>query len=97
MSAPRNRVRRYGVHVRAVMSDTRWTLLPLAARAAWLQLTDLADVMPELRAPVRNAPDAADLARLLSSQSDEMDAAIAALVSRNILEPVAGGYRLKAY
>lgn len=90
--------KQFGVHVRAVMSDPRWSVLPLSARAAWMQLTDLGDVMPELRAPMRNRTvTLADMARLLGADPDELGAAVAQLVQRDILEPVAGGYRLKAY
>ncbi|WP_233582245.1 MULTISPECIES: hypothetical protein [Asaia] len=90
--------RRYGVHARSVMADPRWSVLPLAARGMWLHLTDIADVMPELRAPVRGqAVTVPDLARLLAAEPNEVIRAISHLVNRDIIEPVSDGYRLKAY
>lgn len=87
-----------GKHVRAVMGDRRWILLPLAARAVWLQLTDLADVMPELRHPVSGAAvDESELCRLLAASADEFHNALTSLVERQIVEPVPGGYRLRVY
>ncbi|MFT8586801.1 hypothetical protein [Acetobacter papayae] len=80
------------------MADRRWPLLPLSARAAWLQLTDLGDVMPELRQPrMGGAVTADELCRLLSAHSDELAGALRHLVERQIMEPVANGYRLKVY
>lgn len=87
-----------GKHARAVMGDRRWTLLPLSARAAWLQLTDLADVMPELRHPAAGtAVDESELCRLLAASADEFQSALTSLVERQIMEPVPGGYRLRVY
>ena len=95
---PRTLRRRYGVHARAVMADPRWSVLPLAARGMWLHLTDIADVMPELRMPVRGQALALpDLARLLAADPNEVIGAISHLVNRDIIEPVSDGYRLKAY
>ncbi|GBQ99205.1 hypothetical protein AA23498_3436 [Acetobacter nitrogenifigens DSM 23921 = NBRC 105050] len=89
---------RYGRHVRAVMLDQRWALLPLAARAAWLQLTDIADVMPELRQPsAGRAVSRDELIRFLSARGDELDGALAHLVERQIVEKLSHGFRLKAY
>lgn len=89
---------RFGRHARSVMADRRWVLLPLCARAAWLQLTDIADVMPELRQPpAGRAVLLDDLCRLLSASPDEMGFAVRSLVERDVLEKVADGYRLKAF
>jgi len=93
----KSRRARFGVHARAVMSDRRWLLLPLSARSAWLQLTDVADVMPELRAPSGDAPDLVVLARALAADTDELKPALDALVLREVLAPVGRGFRLKAY
>jgi|GEM_PF-2235603 len=90
--------RRYGVHARSVMADPRWSVLPLAARGMWLHLTDIADVMPELRAPARGqALTLPDLARLLAAETNDVLGAVSHLVNRDIIEPVSDGYRLKAY
>ena len=90
--------RRYGIHARAIMADPRWSVLPLAARGMWLHLADIADVVTELRAPVRGqALTVSDLARLLAADPAEVIGAVSHLVNRDIIEPVADGYRLKAY
>lgn len=95
---PRTLRRRHGAHARSVMADPRWSVLPLAARGMWLHLTDIADVMPELRMPVRGQALALpDLARLLAADPNEVIGAISHLVNRDIIEPVSDGYRLKAY
>lgn len=92
------RRQRCGKHARSVMADRRWVLLPLCARAAWLQLTDIGDVMPELRQPRANhAVSQDELARLLAASADELATALQHLVQRDILEQVAGGYRLKVF
>ncbi|GAB6854192.1 hypothetical protein [Asaia astilbis] len=89
---------RYGVHARSVMADPRWLVLPLSARGMWLHLTDIADAMPELRAPARGKALAlADLARLLAADPSEVVGAISHLINRDIIEPVSDGYRLKAF
>lgn len=97
MKPAKPKPRRFGAHARAVMSDPRWTLLPLSARAAWLQLTDLADAMPEIRAPSRSPPDLATYARILSADADDVAGAVAALISVGVIESVSTGYRLRAY
>ena len=98
MKRPAPLRRRFGVHARALMTDARWCLLPLASRALWLQLTDLADAMPELRAPSRgHAVTASSLAQYLAAEPLDVTHALAALVQRDILEPVDDGYRLKAF
>ncbi|WP_395495585.1 hypothetical protein [Acetobacter sp. KSO5] len=95
MAAPRQR---FGKHARSVMADRRWVLLPLAARAAWLQLTDIGDVMPELRQPRSGgAVQTDELCRLLSADQHDLAHALEHLVLRGILEPLDGGYRLKAF
>ncbi|ANA13092.1 hypothetical protein [Acetobacter oryzifermentans] len=95
MKAPRQR---FGKHARAVMADRRWPLLPLSARAAWLQLTDIGDVMPELRQPcVGSAVTQEELCRLLAAHPDELAHALHHLVERQIMEPVANGFRLKVF
>lgn len=98
MKRPAPLRRRFGVHARALMTDARRCLLPLASRALWLQLTDLADAMPELRAPSRGrAVTASNLAQYLAAEPLDVAQALAALVQRDILEPVDDGYRLKAF
>lgn len=94
-----NRVRqRTGRHARAVMSDHRWLLLPLAARAAWLHLTDIGDVMPELRQPCAGqSVSVNEISRLLAASPEEMSAVLGHLAERQIVEPVGTGWRLKAY
>lgn len=95
MKSPRQR---FGKHARSVMADRRWVLLPLAARSAWLQLTDMGDVMPELRQPRSGgAVSATELSRMLAADPVELASAIEHLVRREILEPVGNGYRLKAF
>lgn len=95
MAAPRQR---FGKHARSVMADRRWVLLPLAARAAWLQLTDIGDVMPELRHPRSGgAVTITELSRLLAADPKELTAALEHLVRRDIMELLDSGYRLKAF
>ncbi|MFT8723603.1 MAG: hypothetical protein ABF759_13675 [Acetobacter malorum] len=95
MKAPRQR---FGKHARSVMADRRWSLLPLSARAAWLQLTDIGDVMPELRQPPTGGAVTQDeLCRLLAAHPDELTHALKHLMERQIMEPVANGYRLKVF
>ncbi|PAK77814.1 hypothetical protein CRM93_03855 [Acetobacter fabarum] len=95
MTAPRQR---FGKHARSVMADRRWPLLPLSARSAWLQLTDIGDVMPELRHPSsRGAVKQDELCRLLSAHPDEFASALKHLIERQIMEPVGNGFRLKAF
>ncbi|MBV1835639.1 hypothetical protein [Acetobacter estunensis] len=89
---------RPGRHARVIMTDQRWQLLPLAARAAWLQIADIADAMPELRQPpAGRAVSIADLCRLLAADPSEFELALTHLVERQIMEPAFDGFRLKAY
>lgn len=89
---------RFGKHARSVMADRRWVLLPLCARAAWLQLTDIGDVMPELRQPpAGRAVQVEELCRLLGADHDELQAALRQLLERDVMEQVGAGYRLKAF
>lgn len=54
--------------------------------------------MPELRQPrVGGAVTTDELCRLLSAHPDELADALRHLVERQIMEPVANGYRLKVY
>lgn len=93
MAAPR-----FGKHARSVMADRRWALLPLSARAAWLQLTDIGDVMPELRHPRSGGAVKQDeLCRLLAAHPDEFSHALEHLIERQIMEPVGNGFRLKVF
>ncbi|MBB2159711.1 hypothetical protein [Gluconacetobacter sacchari] len=95
MSAARQRP---GRHARAVMGDTRWRVLPLAARALWIDLCDVADTLPYLRAPSRARYARADeIARLVGADAGGVDGAILHLVTTGILEPYQDGFRLKAY
>ncbi|MBL7233366.1 hypothetical protein [Komagataeibacter oboediens] len=96
MKSPRQR-QRPGKHARVLMTDRRWRLLGLSARAMWLELTDAADLMPELRAPVHTAPDLEQFTRLVAANAAEVTTAIEQLVQLDILEAFRNGYRLKAY
>ncbi|GBQ69703.1 hypothetical protein AA103196_2287 [Ameyamaea chiangmaiensis NBRC 103196] len=90
--------RRLGAHARAVMNDRRWALLSLAGRAAWLQMTDVADELPELRGPSVGRVITPDfLARLLAATPSELEAAVADLERLTIVARVDGGIRLKAF
>lgn len=89
---------RFGKHARSVMADRRWVLLPLCARAAWLQLTDIGDVMPELRQPpAGRAVQEDELCRLLGADQAELQAALRPLLERDVMEKVGSGYRLKVF
>jgi len=88
---------RPGKHARAVMSDCRWQPLSLAARAVWLALTDLGDVKPTIRAPVRQGTTIEEIARCIAADVDAVRVAAAELVQCDVLEPVGSGFRLKAY
>lgn len=89
---------RFGKHARSVMADRRWVLLPLSARAAWLQLTDIGDVMPELRQPpAGRAVQKDELCRLLAANPDELQAALQHLLERDVMEKIGTGYRLKVF
>lgn len=89
---------RLGSHARAVMSDLRWSLLPLSARAVWIHLTDIADVMPTLRAPAKSDGVSLDeIARLLSAEASEVAPALEALATHDVIAVVGHGFRLKAF
>jgi len=95
MTNPRRE--RPGAHARAIMSDRRWLALPLAARAAWLGIADLADVMPEIRVP-RGLPVAEEkVARMLGADRHEFEEAAVRLNELGIVERAKGGLRLRVF
>ena len=83
--------------LRRLMSDPRYRIASLAARAAWLELSLAADVLPELRTPVRAPQDADALGRLLGAHADVVRAIAAELERLGVLETISSGYRLKGY
>ncbi|WP_249194480.1 hypothetical protein [Gluconobacter sp. Dm-73] len=92
-----SRRERPGKHARAVMSDRRWQPLSLAARAIWLGLTDVGDVVPSIRAPGRAGATSDDIARYLAADAGAVRDALPSLVQCGVLEPVGSGYRLASY
>lgn len=95
MAATRQRP---GKHARAVMGDRRWRVLPLAARAVWVELCDVADTLPHIRAPFPGrVATIEDIARLLGADVSEAAPAVNHLLATGILETYRDGYRLKAY
>ncbi|MFT8785443.1 hypothetical protein [Gluconobacter oxydans] len=80
-----------------MMSDRRWQPLSLAARAIWLGLTDIGDVVPAIRAPGRSGATVDEIARYLGADIDAVRAAAPELVQCGVLEPVGTGYRLASY
>ena len=88
---------RPGKHARSVMSDRRWPLLSLAARALWLGCTDVGDVVPAVRAPGRTGVSVEDYARYLATDTDVVRLAVSELVQCDVMEPVGSGFRLKSY
>ncbi|MBB2157216.1 hypothetical protein HLH33_12995 [Gluconacetobacter diazotrophicus] len=94
MSAARQRP---GKHARSVMSDRRWHVLGLAARAVWVELCDVADALPHIRSPARVAATVDELSRLLAADAADVTPAIDQLVQLGVLEPYRDGFRLKAY
>ncbi len=89
---------RPGRHARSVMGDQRWRVLPLGARAVWVELCDLADALPYVRSPSpARVATIEEIARLLSADGADAMAAVMALQTVGILEPYRDGYRLKAY
>lgn len=91
------RRQRPGKHARALMGDSRWVVLSLAARAVWLGLTDIGDVVPAVRAPGRNGLPVEDFARYLAADVVAVRAVVDELVRSGVLSPVGTGYRLISY
>lgn len=89
---------RPGRHARSVMGDQRWRVLPLGARAVWVELCDLADALPYVRSPSpARVATIEEIARLLSADGAEIAPAVAALVGIGVMETYRDGYRLRAY
>ncbi|GBQ32217.1 hypothetical protein [Gluconacetobacter azotocaptans] len=80
------------------MGDQRWRVLPLGARAAWLELCDLADALPHIRAPASaRVATIEEIARLLAADIADITPAVTALVAIGVMETYRDGYRLRAY
>lgn len=88
---------RPGKHARSVMSDRRWQPLSLAARAIWLGLTDVGDVVPMIRAPGRSGATPDEIARYLGADVEAVRDSVPELVQCGVLEAVGAGYRLASY
>ena len=87
-----------GVRVRGIRRSPSYLGLPLAARAAWIDMSLIADERPSLRRPVDAGLSCDDIVALLGASPEDGHAALRVLVEAGILQPVEpGSFRLARY